>query len=108
MKNAWQMEVLGSIPTCNSENLFSCFIHSITYVDCLGVILFLILVSLVDYYKVDKEDIVTTNTAPDSAPPALPPVAQTLPSQPLDVLFIERRGDLAHFLFIFLFVYSGS
>lgn len=48
-------------------------------------------VSLVDYYKVDKEDIVTTNTAPDSAPPALPPVAQTLPSQPLDVLFIERR-----------------
>ena len=69
------------------------------------MILFLILVSLVDYYKVDKEDIVTTNTAPESAPPALPPVAQTLPSQPLDVLFIERRGDLAHFLFVFLFVY---
>lgn len=47
-------------------------------------------VSIVDYYKVDKEDIVTGETQ-ETAPPALPPVAQTLPSQPLDVLFIERR-----------------
>lgn len=44
----------------------------------------------VDYYRVDKEDIVTADTT-EAAPPALPPVAQTLPSQPLDVLFIERR-----------------
>ena len=51
-----------------------------------------LLVSIVDYYKVDKEDIVTGETQ-ETAPPALPPVAQTLPSQPLDVLFIERRGD---------------
>ncbi|KAJ7334550.1 hypothetical protein OS493_014874 [Desmophyllum pertusum] len=48
-------------------------------------------VSTVDYYKVDKEDIVTGDTPETVAPPALPPVAQTLPSQPLDVVFIERR-----------------
>ena len=53
-----------------------------------------LLVSIVDYYRVDKEDIVTGDT-PETAPPALPPVAQTLPSQPLDVLFIERRGELS-------------
>lgn len=47
--------------------------------------------SIVDYYKVDKEDIVVSNTS-ETSPPALPPVAQTLPSQPLDVVFIERRG----------------
>ncbi|RMX60153.1 hypothetical protein pdam_00010103 [Pocillopora damicornis] len=46
--------------------------------------------SIVDYYKVDKEDIVVSNTS-ETSPPALPPVAQTLPSQPLDVVFIERR-----------------
>ncbi|XP_020630126.1 transmembrane protein 237A-like isoform X1 [Orbicella faveolata] len=46
--------------------------------------------STVDYYKVDKEDIVVADT-PETAPPALPPTAQTLPSQPLDVVFIERR-----------------
>ena len=39
----------------------------------------------------DKEDIVVSNTS-ETSPPALPPVAQTLPSQPLDVVFIERRG----------------
>lgn len=49
--------------------------------------------STVDYYKVDKEDIVVADT-PETAPPALPPTAQTLPSQPLDVVFIERRGKL--------------
>lgn len=47
--------------------------------------------SVVDYYKVDKEDIVTVEATTDTTVPALPPVAQTLPSQPLDVLFIERR-----------------
>jgi len=47
----------------------------------------------VDYYKVDKEDIVMGDT-PETAPPALPPTAQTLPSQPLDVVFIERRGKV--------------
>ncbi|CAH3194502.1 unnamed protein product, partial [Porites evermanni] len=47
--------------------------------------------STVDYYRVDKEDIVTGDTQETAPPPALPPVAQTLPSQPLDVLFIERR-----------------
>ena len=52
------------------------------------------LASTVDYYRVDKEDIVTGDTQETAPPPALPPVAQTLPSQPLDVLFIERRGDL--------------
>ena len=41
----------------------------------------------------DKEDIVVADT-PETAPPALPPTAQTLPSQPLDVVFIERRGKL--------------
>lgn len=41
----------------------------------------------------DKEDIVVADT-PETAPPALPPMAQTLPSQPLDVVFIERRGKL--------------
>ena len=41
----------------------------------------------------DKEDIVVGDT-PETAPPTLPPVAQTLPSQPLDVVFIERRGNL--------------
>lgn len=46
--------------------------------------------STVDYYKVDKEDIVVSNTT-ETSPPVLPPVAQTLPSQPLDVVFIERR-----------------
>lgn len=40
----------------------------------------------------DKEDIVVSNTS-ETSPPALPPVAQTLPSQPLDVVFIERRGE---------------
>lgn len=55
------------------------------------------LVSIVDYYRVDKEDIVTADTT-ETAPPALPPVAQTLPSQPLDVLFIERRGDFKSFI----------
>ena len=55
------------------------------------------LVSIVDYYRVDKEDIVTADTM-ETAPPALPPVAQTLPSQPLDVLFIERRGDFKSFI----------
>lgn len=49
--------------------------------------------STVDYYKVDKEDIVVADM-PETAPPALPPTAQTLPSQPLDVVFIERRGKL--------------
>lgn len=48
-------------------------------------------VSTVDYYRVDKEDIVTGDTQETAPPPALPPIAQTLPSQPLDVLFIERR-----------------
>ena len=41
----------------------------------------------------DKEDIVVADTT-ETAPPALPPTAQTLPSQPLDVVFIERRGKL--------------
>lgn len=47
--------------------------------------------STADYYRVDKEDIVIGDTQETAPPPALPPVAQTLPSQPLDVLFIERR-----------------
>lgn len=54
---------------------------------------FFLSASTVDYYKVDKEDIVVADT-PETAPPALPPTAQTLPSQPLDVVFIERRGKL--------------
>ena len=49
--------------------------------------------STVDYYKVDKEDIVMADTQ-ETAPPTLPPTAQTLPSQPLDVVFIERRGKV--------------
>ena len=56
------------------------------------VFLLFITASIVDYYKVDKEDIVVSNTS-ETSPPALPPVAQTLPSQPLDVVFIERRGE---------------
>ena len=54
---------------------------------------FFLSASTVDYYKVDKEDIVVADTS-ETAPPALPPTAQTLPSQPLDVVFIERRGKL--------------
>ena len=57
-----------------------------------------LLASTVDYYRVDKEDIVTGDTQETAPPPALPPVAQTLPSQPLDVLFIERRGELTSVL----------
>lgn len=53
-----------------------------------------LLASTADYYRVDKEDIVIGDTQETAPPPALPPVAQTLPSQPLDVLFIERRGGL--------------
>ena len=56
---------------------------------------------MVDYYKVDKEDIVTVEATTDTTVPALPPVAQTLPSQPLDVLFIERRGDFIHSYILF-------
>ena len=66
-----------------------------------------LLVSIVDYYRVDKEDIVTADTT-ETAPPALPPVSQTLPSQPLDVLFIERRGDLLKFYFSLWFETSKS
>jgi len=54
---------------------------------------FVLSASTVDYYKVDKEDIVMGDN-PETAPPALPPTAQTLPSQPLDVVFIERRGKV--------------
>ena len=57
-----------------------------------------LLASTVDYYRVDKEDIVTGDTQETAPPPALLPVAQTLPSQPLDVLFIERRGELTSVL----------
>lgn len=56
------------------------------------------LASTADYYRVDKEDIVIGDTQETAPPPALPPVAQTLPSQPLDVLFIERRGGLTSVL----------
>ena len=62
--------------------------YNIPVIYCLTVFLS---ASTVDYYKVDKEDIVVADT-PETAPPALPPTAQTLPSQPLDVVFIERRG----------------
>ena len=54
---------------------------------------FVLSASTVDYYKVDKEDIVMADTQ-ETAPPTLPPTAQTLPSQPLDVVFIERRGKV--------------
>ncbi|XP_031558406.1 transmembrane protein 237A-like [Actinia tenebrosa] len=44
-------------------------------------------VSMVDTFKVDKEDIV----AGEPAPPSNPSLSQTLPSQPLDVVFIQTR-----------------
>ena len=68
------------------------FIYFYLFIYFLFIFKFIISASTVDYYKVDKEDIVAGDTT-ETAPPALPPVAQTLPSQPLDVVFIERRGN---------------
>ncbi|XP_032241891.1 transmembrane protein 237 [Nematostella vectensis] len=47
-------------------------------------------VSMVDYYKVDKEDLVVADSSL-AAPPPNPSIAQTLPSQPLDIVFIQNR-----------------
>ena len=43
----------------------------------------------------DKEDIVTEESNSSKLPPPVPTVnsSSLLPSQPLDVLFIERKGE---------------
>ena len=45
-------------------------------------------------FKVDKEDIVTEESSSSKIPPPVPTVnsSSLLPSEPLDVLFIERKG----------------
>ena len=57
----------------------------------------MIAVSMVDTsFKVDKEDIVTGDSAgTNHVPPPAANMVTTLPSQPLDVLFIERKGNVS-------------
>ena len=44
----------------------------------------------------DKEDIVTEESNSSKIPPQIPTInsSSLLPSQPLDVLFIERKGNV--------------